>query len=153
MSDKDGYEEFEFPDEKQEKKASAKEDKDDFDFEIEDDTPAADRGREPLPKNIVDELDSDELEDYTDKVKTKMLQMKKVWHDERREKERAFREQQEALAAAQRLLQENQRLLGQLAMKKRKAPPIWLQATSKIIPTIYRVDGFMLDDLLQEFGG
>jgi hypothetical protein len=36
--------------------------------------------------------------------------MKKVWHDERREKERVQREQQEALSAAQRLFEENRRL-------------------------------------------
>ena len=69
MSEKDGYEEFEFPDEKQEKKV--KEDKDDFDFEIEDDTPKADRGREPLPQSLVDELDKDELGDYSENVKIK----------------------------------------------------------------------------------
>jgi len=97
---------------------------DDFDFEIEmedeaagaapeieveDDTPEADRGREPMPKEIVDELDADELEDYSDKVKTRLKQMKKVWHDERREKEREAREKAEALAVAQRLMEENKR--------------------------------------------
>jgi hypothetical protein len=95
---------------------------DDFSFEIEeetaekpevevvDDTPEADRGREPMPKEIVEELENDELEDYSEKVKVRLKQMKKVWHDERREKERVLREQQEALSAAQRLLEENRRL-------------------------------------------
>jgi hypothetical protein len=41
--------------------------------------------------------------------------MKKVWHDERREKERALREQQEALTYAQRVLQENRALKGRLS--------------------------------------
>ena len=36
--------------------------------------------------------------------------MKKVWHDERREKERASREREEALTLAQRIHQENQAL-------------------------------------------
>lgn len=80
------------------------------DIEIEDDTPAQDRGREPMPKEIVEELEADELEEYSEKVKLRLKQMKKVWHDERREKERAFREQQEALSAAQRLFEENKRL-------------------------------------------
>ena len=80
------------------------------DLEIEDDTPEEDRGREPLPKEIVEELEKDELEDYSEKVKIRLKQMKKVWHDERREKERAFREQQEAIRAAQQLLEENKRL-------------------------------------------
>lgn len=95
---------------------------DDFTFEIEDetaekpqievvdDTPEQDRGREPMPKEIVEELENDELEDYSEKVKIRLKQMKKVWHDERREKERVLREQQEALAAAQRLLEENRQL-------------------------------------------
>jgi hypothetical protein len=85
------------------------------DIEVEDDTPESDRGREPMPKEIVEELEADELEEYSEKVKLRLKQMKKVWHDERREKERAFREQQEALAAAQRLLEENQRLKSSLS--------------------------------------
>lgn len=79
-------------------------------IEVEDDTPEEDRGREPMPEEIVQELEADELEDYSEKVKLRLKQMKKVWHDERREKERLLREQNEALAAAQRLLEENKRL-------------------------------------------
>ena len=56
------------------------------DIEVEDDTPEADRGREPMPKEIVEELEADELEEYSEKVKLRLKQMKKVWHDERREK-------------------------------------------------------------------
>ncbi len=41
--------------------------------------------------------------------------MKKVWHDERREKERLMREQNEALAAAQRYRQEAEQLRQTLA--------------------------------------
>lgn len=81
-------------------------------IDVEDDTPEADRGREPMPKEIVEELENDELEEYSEKVKVRLKQMKKVWHDERREKEREAREKAEALAAAQRLLEEN-RLLKQ----------------------------------------
>ena len=106
-------EEFQFPDEKEDKKASAKE-SEEFEFEIEDDTPPEDRGREPMPKELVEELENDELEDYSENVKTRLKQMKKVWHDERREKERVLREQQEALAYAQRLIAENQALKGRL---------------------------------------
>ena len=80
------------------------------DIEVEDDTPEADRGRTPLPKHLVEELEADELEDYSDKVKTRLKQMKKVWHDERREKERAMREQQEAVQLAKQMLEENNRL-------------------------------------------
>lgn len=80
------------------------------DIEVEDDTPEADRGREPMPKEVVEELEADELEEYSEKVKIRLKQMKKVWHDERREKERYQREQTEALNAAQRLLEENRQL-------------------------------------------
>ena len=102
-------EEFTFPDEAAEKnKPEAKEPE--FEIEIEDDTPAQDRGRQPMPKPLVDELEKDELDKYDDEVKTKLKQMRKVWHDERREKESALREQQEAINVAQRLLQENKRI-------------------------------------------
>jgi len=85
------------------------------DIDIEDDTPEADRGREPMPAEVVAELEADELEEYSEKVKIRLKQMKKVWHDERREKERVMREQTEALNAAQRLLEENRRLKSTLS--------------------------------------
>jgi hypothetical protein len=84
-------------------------------IEVEDDTPEQDRGREPMPKEIVAELEADELEEYSEKVKLRLKQMKKVWHDERREKERYQREQTEALSAAQRLYEENKRLKSTLS--------------------------------------
>jgi len=84
-------------------------------IEIEDDTPEVDRGREPMPKELVEELEADELEEYSDKVKTRLKQMKKVWHDERREKEREMREKTEALSVAQRLIEENRRLKSTLS--------------------------------------
>ena len=87
----------------------------DFELEIEDDTPEQDRGRQPLPEDMVKELEEDELEDYSEKVKTRLKQMKKVWHDERREKERALREQQEAVSLAQKLVEENKKLKGKLS--------------------------------------
>ena len=113
--------EFEFPDEREEREANERakaKDQEKFvqaKVEIEDDTPPEDRGREPLPKEIVQELENDELEDYSEKVRVKLKQMKKVWHDERREKEQALREQQEALAAAQRMLDENRSLKARLS--------------------------------------
>ena len=86
----------------------------DIELEIEDDTPEQDRGRQPLPEEMVKELEEDELEDYSEKVKTRLKQMKKVWHDERRAKESALREQQEAISLTQKLLEENQKLKGRL---------------------------------------
>jgi hypothetical protein len=108
--------EFKFPDEQEETLAKGGEAKaDDFDIEIEDDTPPEDRGREPMPKEIVEELDNDELEEYSDKVKIRLKQMKKVWHDERRAKEAVSREHQEALSVAKRVIEENQRLRQQFS--------------------------------------
>jgi hypothetical protein len=89
-------------------------------IDVVDDTPEEDRdpvtgrAREPLPKEIVTELENDELEDYSEKVKVRLKQMKKVWHDERRAKEAAMREQQEAVTLAQRIIEENKRLKTQL---------------------------------------
>jgi hypothetical protein len=104
--------EFKFPDEQEEVSAAA----DDFEIEIEDDTPPEDRNRQPLPKEMVQDLEEDELEDYSEGVKERLKQMKKVWHDERREKEQALREQQEALAYAQRMQEENKALKGRLSV-------------------------------------
>jgi hypothetical protein len=101
--------EYKFPDELDDNNF-AKGGKVEIDIEIEDDTPPEDRGREPMPKELVDELDKDELEEYSDKVKVRLKQMKKVWHDERRAKEAAYREQQEAVEYARRVVQENQQL-------------------------------------------
>jgi hypothetical protein len=86
----------------------------DFELEIEDDTPEQDRNRQPLPKEMVQDLEEDELEEYSEKVKTRLKQMKKVWHDERREKEAALREQQEAVNLAQNLVEENKKLKSRL---------------------------------------
>jgi hypothetical protein len=79
-------------------------------IEVEDDTPEEDRGRTPMPKELVEELEADELEEYSEKVKTRLKQMKKVWHDERREKEREAREKMEAISTAQRLLERTRQL-------------------------------------------
>jgi hypothetical protein len=110
-------EEFKFPDEIEQEKAAAAEPAqadDDLKVELVDDTPVEDRGRKPLPKEMVAELEKDDLEEYSDKVKKRLSQMKKVWHDERREKERAFREKEEALrfaiAREQEIRQLKQRL-------------------------------------------
>ena len=93
-------EEFKFPHE-QEKAETNQEVSDEIEVKVEDDTPEEDRGRKPLPKEVVDELDNDDLEEYSEKVKKRLGQMKKVWHDERRAKEAAQREREEALRFAQ----------------------------------------------------
>ena len=110
--------EFKFPDEVDDDKEvtnlddGGKVDGDDkgFDIEVQDDTPEQDRNAVPLDKETVEELEKDDLKDYSKKVKQRIDQMKKVWHDERRAKEAALREQQEAVRVAQQLLEENKKL-------------------------------------------
>lgn len=99
-------EEYKFPDELEEKNQVD----DEIELEIEDDTPEQDRNKDPLPKEVKEELYNDELEDYSAKVKKKLVQLKKLAHDERREKEAAMREQQEAINLTQRVIEENKRL-------------------------------------------
>lgn len=89
---------------------------DGFEIEIADDTPEEDRGREPMPKEIVQKLEEDELDEYSVE---KAKQLKKVWHDERRAKEAALREREEAVRYAQRIAQENQQLKKNLGAGER----------------------------------
>ena len=79
-------------------------------LKVEDDTPEEDRNRTPMPKEIVEDLEKDELDGYSDNVKERLKQMKKVWHDERRAKESAMREHKEAIAMAKKAMEENKKL-------------------------------------------
>lgn len=82
---------------------------DEVELEIVDDTPPEDRNRAPLPEEIKNNLDAeDDVEEYSDKVKQRIAQMKKAWHDERRAKEAAFREREEAIRVAQQAYGERQ---------------------------------------------
>jgi len=101
-------EEYKFPDEVEQETSVEKEPE--LEVQVEDDTPPQDRGRVPLPKEVVEELEKDDLEEYSDKVKKRLSQMKKVWHDERREKERALREREEAFRFAELREQEIRQL-------------------------------------------
>ena len=82
-----------------------------FDIVVEDDTPEEDRDREPMPEEIVDNLEKDELEEYSVE---KSKQLKKVWHDERRAKEEAQRERDAATTYAKQQLEENKKLRADL---------------------------------------
>jgi hypothetical protein len=114
------YEEYKFPHEQEETKDELDitiedDDEPDVKVKIVDDTPEEDRNKDPLPSEIKSELERlDESQEYTAGVTQKFKQYKKAWHDERREKEAAIREQQEALKVTQRILDENNRLKGML---------------------------------------
>ena len=115
MAEAQKKDDFEFEVEEDQGKPLENSGKPEVDIEIEDDTPESDRNRRPLPRSIVEELETDELEDYSDKAKERLRQMKKVWHDERRAKDEAAREREEALAFAKNALEENRRLKSRLS--------------------------------------
>jgi hypothetical protein len=108
--------EFEFPDETQENpreggKVVAVEEPE---IEIVDDTPEEDRNRKPMdeaPKEVTDE----ELNKYEESVQKRIKHLSKGYHEERREKEKAFREREEAVKLAQSVIEENKKLQGSLS--------------------------------------
>ena len=104
--------EFEFPDELEAKAAAApeKEVSDEVELEVVDDTPEKDRGREPSepPSEVTEE----ELEKYSESVQKRIKHITKGYHDERRAKEAAAREREEAVRFAQQIFEENKRLKG-----------------------------------------
>ena len=110
-------EEFKFPDEK----ADAKKD-DAIEFAVEgesevevvDDTPLEDRNRKPMaepPKELTD----DELNKYDEGVRKRIQHFTKGYHEERRAKEKAEREREEALRIAKAVAEENKKLKGSLS--------------------------------------
>jgi hypothetical protein len=101
---------YKFPDELEQDDQVENKKQPEIEIEIEDDTPEEDRGRQPMPKHIVEDLDKDDLDQYDEQVQLRLKQAKKVYHDERREKEAALREQQEAIAYAKKLSTENNRM-------------------------------------------
>jgi hypothetical protein len=107
---------FKFPDEQDDVKVTSEDDQTDEQIiiDVEDNTPAEDRNKPPMEEKVKEDLYNDELEDYSTKVKKKLIQMKRLAHEERREKDNAIREQQEAINFAQKMMQENQRLKSNL---------------------------------------
>ena len=109
---------FKFPDEDDDKKVAAPEDdsvvtqanaEDDVEIEIIDDTPAKDRGRKPLDKEVTDPTD-DEIENYSEKVQARIKELTHARHDERRMKESLLREKQEMESLLQYMSEENKKL-------------------------------------------
>ena len=103
---------YEFPDELEAKKAAAEEGK--LEIEIEDDTPAEDRGRKPM-KEPVEDVSDDELATYDEKVQKRIKKFTRGYHDERRAKEQALREREATEAYARQVIEENKRLQQQLS--------------------------------------
>jgi hypothetical protein len=99
--------EFKFPDEMEENNSS--EAKDEVEVELIDDTPEVDRGREPLNRPVIEPTE-DELASYSKSVQTRMKELTRVRHDERRAKEAIAREKQDLERIAQQLYDENNKL-------------------------------------------
>jgi hypothetical protein len=102
-------EEFKFPDEN----LVVKPDDEKIEIEVQDDTPEEDRNRKPMKEAPAD-VTEEELEQYSDSVKKRIQHFTKGYHEERRSKEAALREREEAIALAQNLVEENKRLQGSL---------------------------------------
>lgn len=118
MADQD----FKFPDETvidtsgkaeaTEKEVPVEEEK--LEIEVVDDTPPEDKGRPPMkepPPDVTDE----ELEQYSSEaVKKRLKHFSKGYHEERRAKEAALKEREEAIRYAQQVIEENKRLQANL---------------------------------------
>jgi len=107
--------EFTFPDEELDNPRAGgrvvKPEEDKPEIEVVDDTPPEDRNRKPMtepPK----EFNDDELTKYDEGVQKRIKHFTKGYHEERRGKEAAIREKEEAFKFAQSLLAENEQLKG-----------------------------------------
>jgi len=110
----EGTDDFEFPDEKEQKASvKASDEEEDFKVEIEDDTPPQDRGRKPMAEPPEDPTD-EELASYDEKVQNRIKKFTRGYHDERRAKEQAERERVAAEEFARKVYEENKRLKEQL---------------------------------------
>jgi hypothetical protein len=110
--------EFQFPDEIKTEKKEAPEElqievEGETEIEVVDDTPEEDRNR-PAMKEPPTEVTDEELEKYGDSVKKRIQHFSRGYHEERRAKESALREREEAVRLAQSLVEENKRLQGSL---------------------------------------
>jgi len=108
--------EFTFPDEAEEKqsRAGSKVVEIEPEVEIVDDTPEEDRNRTPMaepPKDVTD----DELAKYDEGVQKRIKHFTKGYHEERRAKEAALREKDEAIRLAHAIVEENKKLKGSLS--------------------------------------
>jgi hypothetical protein len=106
-------ENYKFPDEEEVKSVNADKE-DDFEVEIEDDTPPEDRNKTPSDPEFVESLERDELDEYSAEAKKKIAGFRKIYHDERRKADAADRERQEALDIAKKLYEENKALKGKV---------------------------------------
>jgi hypothetical protein len=129
--------EFEFPDEaevnlrKGGKVVASEEDKvedDKPEIEVVDDTPEEDRYRTPMTDAPQDPTE-EELATYSESVKNRFKHFTKGYHEERRAKEAAQREKDEALKLAQVMFEENKKLKGSV----NQGQTVLLEQAKKVI--------------------
>ena len=107
-------EEFKFPDETVvDTSGPKKEAEPELEIEVVDDTPEEDKGRKPM-KEPPSEVTDEELSQYSEGVKKRIQHFSKGYHEERRAKEAAIREREEAVRMAHALAEENKKLQGSL---------------------------------------
>jgi hypothetical protein len=105
---------FKFPDEAGDNEVTVEVEGETPEIEIVDDTPPEDRNRRPMtdpPQELTDE----ELDKYDESVKHRIKHFTKGYHEERRAKEAAQREREEAIRIAQAVVEENKKLKGSLS--------------------------------------
>jgi len=111
--------EYRFPDEIDEKPKKQQEDAElkieiegegETEIEIVDDTPKSTKKMEESPKD----LDDEELNSYGEKVRRRIQHLQKGYHEEKRKTEQAYKEREEAIRAAQTIVEENKKLKGSL---------------------------------------
>ena len=125
--------EFEFPDEKEENlrkggKVVTPEEDDKPEIEVVDDTPEEDRYRTPM-KEAPQDPTEEELATYSESVKNRFKHFTKGYHEERRAKESAEREKDEALRLAQAMFEENKKLKGSV----NQGQTVLLEQAKKVI--------------------
>ena len=109
-------EQFKFPDELEKETPQVEVEVEPIvEIEVIDDRPEEDqKNSTPLPESIVQDIEDDDLEQYSKEAKQRLLQMKKLINDERRAKEQAVRELQEAVRVAQSLVEKTKTLQSRL---------------------------------------
>jgi len=111
MAEKDDDLEIELPGKPSEEPGKAKDDADDdFEIEVIDDVPEADRGK--VPSEPPAEVTEEELLSHSEKVRRRLQHLGKSYHDERRAKEAAQRERDELERIAKAIVEENKLLKG-----------------------------------------
>lgn len=87
-------------------------------IEIVDDTPEEDRNKEPAKGEI--EVTDDEISQYSENVQKRIKDLRRGYHDERRAKEAADRERQEAIAYAKKVAEQNRMLQERLSQGEKQ---------------------------------